>query len=93
MDSKLGQAGSVQPDIVRWIEHHATRIVSLAGFAGGAIAMVTGEFPAVGIALEPGTAALVAGASAALHVANRALDSFARAAGVAPKGPGGGSGS
>ena len=65
-----------------WIEHHGTRIVSLAGFAGGLIAMVSGEFPGVASAIGPTEGALIAGASAALHIANRALDAFAQQAGV-----------
>ena len=67
---------------VAWFEHHGTRIVSLAGFAGGAVAMTTGEFPLLGAAIGPIEGALIAGASAALHLANRALDAFAESAGV-----------
>ena len=65
-----------------WIEHHGTRVVSLAGFAGGVLTMVGVEFPAIGAAIGPAEGAIVAGASAALHLANRALDAFRTSAGI-----------
>ena len=65
-----------------WIEHHGTRVVSLAGFAGGLVAMFTGEFPFLGGEVDTGLGAAVAGASAALHIANRALDAFRAKAGL-----------
>ena len=70
-----------------WIEHYGTRVVSLAGFAGGLVAMVSGEFPGVAAAIGPTEGALIAGASAALHIANRALDAFAESAGVLHRTP------
>ena len=69
---------------VQWIEHQTTRVVSVAGFVGGLVAYFT---PLIG-GDETGVIALgVATVSAALHVANRALDTFAKSAGIVIQSP------
>ena len=65
-----------------WIEHHGTRVVSLAGFAGSLVAMATGEFPIIGAEVGPILSVVIAGFSAALHLANRSLDAFRTKAGL-----------
>ncbi len=76
------------PVITRaWIEHHATRVVSLAGFVGGLFAMVNAEFPIISVAVAPEIGVAVTIASAALHLGNRALDAFAQSSGVLHRTP------
>ena len=65
---------------VQWIEHHATRIVALAGFLGGmTIALGWTDY---GTVLTEDAGAVLAAGSAALHVANRALDAYRASAGL-----------
>lgn len=65
---------------VEWIEHQGTRIVSLAGLAGG-VALTFGWEPFADVASTEAGVALAA-ASAGLHIANRALAAFRKGAGL-----------